>query len=210
MNVWSRLLDLVSPNRNEPTAKPESWRERIFIAAIALLTAIGLGGLWGIAAGSHDHHFAFDNVGKVPVLLIASSLVALPIGLFVFRLVATRGRTTDLIMAHAVGTFAGCATLALLAPLVALYQYSSSFAGVPVALGSAVLGAIVAFGVLVRVLRKIAPQSSRAHAGAVGLMLALQLAALAQLASMTTPVFPSRTPFGRGVDGIAHVQPESP
>lgn len=212
MELIPALLDLVSPARDhgegsrasgEP--RPLSRAERLLFAAVAFLSALALGALWGVAAGSHDGHFAFDNVGKVPVLLVGSSLVALPVGLLVFRLTTSRGRATDLVMAHAVGAFAGCLALALLAPLVALYQFSSSIAGTPVAVGSGVLGIVIAVAVLVRVLRKLAPGLvARTYGTSVALVLVLQVAALAQLASVTTPVFRSRTSFGKGVDGLVH------
>ncbi|MBK6697171.1 MAG: hypothetical protein IPG50_34030 [Myxococcales bacterium] len=210
MQVFPRLLDLVSPTRTDDSAANMSRTERAFFAAVALLVSVALGALWGVAAGSHDHHLALDNIGKVPVLVVGSSLVALPVALFVFRLLARGGRASDLMLAHAVGVFAGCLVLALLSPLVALYQFSSSFAGVPVALGSAVLSVVVAVGVVVRVLRKLAPEGSAAlYAPPVALALVLQLAALAQIASIATPVFPTRTPMGRGVDGLVqHAEPE--
>lgn len=206
-NVWNRLLALLSPRGADDPEDVDpsalSRVQRLSFAAAALLLAVVLGGVWGVAAGSHDHHLALDNIGKVPVLLVGSSLVALPVALFVFRLIARIGRATDLVLAHALGVFAGCVTLALLAPLVALYQYSSSFAGMPVAILSAVLALVVAVAIVVRVLRKLAPRGALAtYAAPVGLVLALQLAALAQLASVTTPVFPTRTLAGRGVDGL--------
>lgn len=204
MSTLFRLLDLVSPPREEASeTRPLTRAERLLFAALAFLAALGLGAIWGVAAGSHDGHLALDNIGKVPILLIGSSLVSLPVGLLVFRLTATRGRASDMLVAHASGAFTGCLALALLSPLVALYQYSSSFAGMPVAIATGVLGVVVAVAVLVRVLRKLSPDlAGRAYGAPVALILVLQLAALAQLASVTTPVFPTRTPMGRGVDGL--------
>lgn len=202
MELVPALLDLVSPG-GEP--RPLSRAERLLFAATSFLAALGLGALWGVAAGSHDGHLALDNVGKVPVLLLGSSLVALPVGLLVFRLTSTRGRVSDMLLAHAVGSFAGCLTLALLSPLVALYQFSSSFAGTPVALASGVIGVLVALMVVVRVLRKLSPGVAvRTYGAPLALVAMLQLAALAQLASVTTPVFRDRTPLGKGVDGLVH------
>ncbi|MFO0670212.1 MAG: hypothetical protein U0235_11380 [Polyangiaceae bacterium] len=205
MELFRRLLDLVGPSNADRPAPDDpdapsalSGPERLFFAATAFLAALGLGAVWGIAAGSHDAHLAVDNVGKVPVLLVASSLVSLPVALLVFRLTARQGRVTDLLMAHALGLFAGCLALALLSPLVALYQYTSSFAGMPVAVGSGVLGALVALLVVVRVIRKLSPGlAGRVYGAPIALVLVLQAAALAQLASVTTPVFPPAPRWGR-------------
>lgn len=210
MDLFRRLIDLVGPSSAEG-ASPEdpeaptalSGPERLFFAATAFLAALGLGGVWGIAAGSHDGHLAVDNVGKVPVLLVVSTLVALPVALLVFRLSARKGRVTDLLMAHSLGLFAGCLALALMSPLVALYQYTSSFAGMPAAVGSGLLGGLVALLVVVRVIRKLSPgMAGRVYGAPIALVLVLQGAALAQLASVTTPIFPHRTAVGQGVDGL--------
>lgn len=210
MVTFDRLLELVSPREATSESRALTRNERLLFAALAFLAALGLGAIWGVAAGSHDGHLALDNIGKVPVLLVGSSLVSLPVGLLVFRLTATRGRATDMMVAHALGAFTGCLSLALLSPIVALYQYSSSFAGVPVAIASAALGVIVAVLVLIRVLRKLSPEIAvRAYGVPVGLVLVMQLAALAQLASITTPVFPTRTPLGRGVDGLVNLPRET-
>ena len=209
MTVLHRLLDFVSPSRDDDSTSPALSRtQRVFFASVAMLAALALGAVWGVAAGSHDHHIALDNIGKVPVLLVGSSLVALPVALLVFKLLAKRGRATDLVLAHALGLFAGCLALALLSPLVALYQYSSSFAGMPVAVGTALLAIAIVVGIVIRVLHKLAPQGAiSTYAVPVALLLTLQIAALAQFASITTPVFPTRTPLGRGVDGLVHSSP---
>ena len=64
-------------------------------------------------------------------------------------------------------------------------------------------GALVALLVVVRVIRKLSPGlAGRVYGAPIALVLVLQAAALAQLASVTTPVFPTRTPMGQGVDGL--------
>jgi Kef-type K+ transport system membrane component KefB len=206
MHTLVELLDFVSPSdASRAAAKPpESRAGRLLLAVTAFLAALVCAGLWGLAAGSGSGRVAVGNLFEVPMLLVVSSLAALPAGLLAFRLTARGGRSTDLLVAHASAIFAGSLVLALLAPIVALYQHSSAFAGPIVAFATAVIGVGVACAVLLRTLGKlVAREKRRAFWPAVSLLLVLQLAALAQVASITAPVFPHRTAFGRGVDGLS-------
>ncbi len=203
-HAFSQLVDVVGPSRGE--ARPEIGRaQRIFLSSVAFLGALGLSAIWGVAAGSHAGHLGLASAIKVPLLLLASVLAALPLGLLVHRLTSKRGRSSDLVLGHAAATFTGALVLALLAPIVALYQYSSAWAGPVVALVSAAAAIIVAFAIFLRVLAKL-----QAGGGAwtdfvapVALLLVLQGAALFQLASISTPILPERTIIERGIDGVS-------
>jgi hypothetical protein len=181
-----------------------SRARRLFLAALAFVSALGLAALWGLAAGSSTRHFALVNAVSVPLLLLVSSAAALPVGLLVFRLTVRDASASDLVLGHAGAVFGATLVLALLAPIVALYQCSSSWAGPIVALGSAFLGLGVGFALLLRGLAKLAPDA-RARRGMlvpVALLCLLQIAAMLQLASIAPPVMPERTAFGRGVDAV--------
>jgi hypothetical protein len=208
MQSLVQLFDFVGPEGPSSSSTEPQGSRRLLLAAVACLAAIAFAGVWGVAAGSHAGRLAFDNAVKVPMLLVVSSLAALPASLLLFRLTARKGRVTDLLVGHSAGMFTGTLVLALLAPLVALYQYSSAWAGPMVAFVSAVIGILVGVAIAIRVLRKLLPgnEERRGAILPVGLLVVLQTAALLQLASMTSAVFPTRTMFGRGIDAISQTE----
>jgi hypothetical protein len=184
---------------------------RLFLAALAFLVALLLVGLWGVAAGSVGGHFALVNAVSVPLLLLVSSAAALPVVLIVLRLTTVEGSATDLVLGHSAAVFGASLVLALLAPIVALYQYSSSWAGPVVALGSVFVAFAVGLGLLLRGLGKLMPEprSRRGLVAPVVLLCALQGAALLQLAAIAPPVMPHRTVLGHGIDALAHTDTEA-
>lgn len=204
MNHVKQLLDLVGPQSEEP--KDLGPANRRMLAVLGLVGALPLAALWGIAAGSRPGHVALDNAFDVPLLVVISILAALPIGLFTFRLSTKSARVTEFLLAHSSALFASAAMLALLSPIVCLYQYSSPWAGPIVAVASAIAGGVVALVILFRVLAKLLPdpEARRTIALPVFLLLFLEAASLAQVSSVLSPVFSERTVFGRGVDA-AHV-----
>jgi Kef-type K+ transport system membrane component KefB len=204
------LFDLVSP---APSASvPDGRSKRLLLAVSALLSSVVLAGLWGLAANA-GVPAALGNALKVPMLLAVSGVASLPITVLVWKLTAgSRGRATDLVLAYAAAVFGGTMVLALLAPIVALYQHSSAWAGPWIAMASAAAGFGVACALFVRVLRKVGAAAAPLHRGVllpVALLAVTQLATLAQLASVTTPVFGQRTMFGRGIDGLSAVHEEA-
>ncbi|HWL87687.1 MAG TPA: hypothetical protein VNO21_17905 [Polyangiaceae bacterium] len=206
-HAFSQLVEVVGPSRGDGRAPEIGRAQRIFLSSMAFLGALALAAVWGIAAGSHGGHLGLTSAIKVPLLLLASVLAALPLGLLVHRLTAKRGRASDLVLGHAAATFTGSLVLALLAPIVALYQYSSTWAGPMVALASAAAAIGVAFAIFLRVLVKL--QNGGAWTdfiAPVALLLILQGAALFQLASISTPILPERTLIERGVDGLPAVE----
>jgi len=93
-------------------------------------------------------------------------------------------------------------TMLLLAPLVALYQFSSAWAGPVVAVLTVILAFICGIFVFVRMLHKLGAVGS-AIVVPVVLLAVVQLASLAQLSALAPPIMPTRTTFGHGIDGIA-------
>lgn len=205
MRSIEQLFVLLGPH---PFSEADVSRaRRLFLAALAFAAALALVALWGLAAGSTTGHVAIENAISVPLLLLVSSAAALPAGLLVFRLTIHDARVADLVLAYSAATFGASLVLALLAPLVALYQYSSVWAGPAMASGSAVIGLVTGFAFLMRGLAKLSPAPAlrRGMALPVGLVCALQIASVLQLAAIAPPVLPHRSVFGLGIDAIAHV-----
>jgi len=210
MHPFSLLFEFVGPKPVD--VKEVSHAQRYLVAVVGFLAALVSVGLWGVAAGTHDGHLALLNTVRVPMLLAVASLAALPIGLLVWKLTTSLGRGSDLVLGHAAATFTGSLVLAALAPIVVLYQQSSIWAGPTVALGSAILGALVALFALVRVVTKLvnSGQERRALMLPFALMFVVEAATLMQLAAIMPPIFPERTAFGRGIDGLSSVHNEAP
>jgi hypothetical protein len=203
MHPFAQILALLGPR---PLAAAETSRtQRLFLAALALVSALALSALWGVAAGSHDGRFAIGNALSVPLLLLMSSVASLPLGLLLFRLTVAEGRASDLVLGHAGAVFGGTLVMAFLTPIVALYQYSSSWAGPIVAHASAFVGMAIGLALLVRSLAKLVPEprARRGMLAPVALLCLAQGAALLQLSAIAPPVMPRRTVLGRGIDGIA-------
>ncbi len=202
------LVDFVSPRPRREA--PQSAVERGMLAATAVLSAVVLSGVWGLAANATGVASAFSNVVRVPVLLVVSALASLPAVLLVWKLVGIQGaRVTDMLVAYAVGLFGGALVLGALSPIVLLYQHSSASFGPVVAKVSAAAALAAGILVFVRVLGRLVSStvSRRLLLIPIALQLVLQVAALSQLASTTSPVFARRTVLGRGIDGW--VSPEA-
>lgn len=186
---------------------------RILLIASSLLAAIVLSGLWGLAATTTSLGAAGSNLVKVPTLILGSGLAAIPLVVVLWKLVGPpQSSVTSLLLAYAVALFGGALLLAVTAPIVAIYQYSSSFAGPSIAQVSAVLGFLGFMLLFIRALRRVSPVGTNLRKLAVpaSALLIVQVLAMAQLASSTTPVFKERTWFGRGVDGMRRNHVDSP
>jgi hypothetical protein len=202
MHAIQEILSFIGPR---PFAAVEmSQARRLLLAAVAFVAAPVLAAVWGVAAGSAANHLSLMNAVSVPMLLLVSSAAALPVVAIVFRLTAAEGRVSDLVLGHAGAVFGASLVLALFAPIVALYQYSSSWAGPLVALGSALMAMAIGFALLLRGLAKLVPAGGgrRSLILPAGLLCVLQIAALLQLAAIAPPVMPHRTLLGHGVDGL--------
>ncbi len=209
-----QLIGNRTPAENQPDPASNLTRtQRTLLVVVSLLAAIALSAIWGLAATSTTMSASLGNVIKIPTLLIGSGLAALPLVCVLWKLAGpTETRLSAMLLAYATSLFGGTLVLAVSAPLVAIYQHSSTWAGPRIALASAVV-AVVAFGFLFwRTLRRVAgPTVSlpKLALPAVALIV-VQALALAQLASATTPVFRDRTSFGHGIDSLRGQQSELP
>lgn len=198
------VVDLFHLLAGTPEARvPEGRARRAMIAVVAMLAGIVCAGIWGACATS-SFAAATSNILKVPMLLIVSALATLPAVLFFAKVFSgSNTRASALLLAYSSAFFGGTVTLAVLAPIVALYEHSSSFFGPHAALASAAVAFVVAVVLLVRTIRRVAsgvPRKSLLFP--VAALVLLQGAALAQLSASVSPVFDHRTPFGHGVDGL--------
>lgn len=200
----------------ELTFQPSRHARTMTISGALLLAAL-LFGVWGVALNTTSVSAALANFVKVPMLVFASGFAAVPLVVLLWKLFGPKGaRGTALVMAYALALLGGGAVLAMVTPLVAIYQHSSTWFGMHVAVATAIAGCLATVWLLVRVLRKLTYGSSRSAFGPAFGLVFVQLAALSQLASVTSPVFNVRTPFGRGIDGAhqteepSHVQPVDP
>ena len=111
---------------------------------------------------------------------------------------------TDAFLHAPLERFSVLSFLIWLAPLVLLYQLSSSWAGPYVAIGSALVAVAGGLFLVSRALRKLSAGAGMSSlALPVVMLVVVQVAGLSQLASIVPPIFHERTAFGRGVDGIA-------
>lgn len=177
---------------------------RLQLTVMALLGAMVLSGLWGMAAGSSSLSQALANVLKVPMVVLISSLVALPAGLLTWKLSGARMRGTDLVVSLAAGVFCGTAVMAVMAPVVALYYHSSAWAGPFLGMGS--VWTAIAVGAVIFVRNAL----HRASAGArkrdvffpVAVTAVMHLAVMMQLVALAAPILPELTVFDGGIDQL--------
>jgi hypothetical protein len=204
------LSDLLQLVVAAPSAKaPEGRARRGVLAFVGLLGGVVCAGIWG-ACATANLAGATSNLVKVPMLLVVSALATLPAVLFFTQLFGGgRTRASDLFLAYSAAFFGGTLTLAVLSPIVALYEHSSRFFGPYASMASVVAGLAVAVVLLVRTLRRVASSATpwTTFLPSVIALVVLQGAALAQLSSSVSPVFDHRTRFGHGVDGLQSSSP---
>jgi len=188
-----------------PLPEEEDGRSRrLQLVAAALLASLVFAGLWGLAAGSSSPVLALANLYKVPMVVLVSTLAAIPAGLLTWKLSGADCRATDLLLSFATAVFAASLVLATSAPLVALYYHSSTWAGPALALGSVLLA--VATGLLLfgrGVWLRLSGMTSRLRVVPAVLVLAVvQLACLVQLVALASPILPEWTLFDGGIDAF--------
>jgi len=202
MHTISWLVDFVGPNHAVATTEDASKSRRLLATCVATLLALASASLWGVIVGARGH-LSLSNVFTVPMLICTSALSALPLALFALKLTSQKVHATDLLLSYTSAAFAGCTTLLLLAPLVAIYQHSSSLIGGAVGPVSACIAFVVGAWVFFRSLYKVHGQGAlRALAAPVILLVVVQAASLVQLASLSNPLFGARTLLGHGIDGV--------
>jgi hypothetical protein len=202
---FSTLLDLVC---GKPLSAEDSGRSRrLGIAVSALLTSLVFAAIWGVAAGSRLPSLAIANLYKLPMVILLSSVGALPAGLLTWKLIGAPGRASDLVIAFVSGTLAGTLVLAVLAPLVALYYHSSLWAGPMLGQGSAILALLVAVVVFARsIFGGPGREGSRAKLTfPVAVLATVKVAMLMQLIALASPILPERTIFSHGIDHLTDI-----
>lgn len=175
---------------------------RFQLGLISWLAALAFAAVFGAAAGSSSLALALGNVVKVPVVVLLSSLCALPAGFLAWKLSGARIAASDLLLSFGSAVFAGTLVLAVTSPLVALYYHTSAWAGPALGIGSVFLSLIVASALFIkgassRVDKKA---SRRTIAFPVVVLLFMQTATLLQLVAMASPILPEVTVFDGGID----------
>lgn len=168
------------------------------------LGALLLAALWGLAAGSSSLLLALGNAYKLPMVVLLSSICAVPAGLLALRLTGARYSGRDLVLSFATSVFAGSLVLAVLSPLVALYYNTSAWAGPYLGLGSACAAILVAVLSFVRgtIVRAEPGVDRQLLAVPIVVMVFMQLAALLQLIALASPILPETTIFDSGIDHV--------
>jgi hypothetical protein len=184
-------------------SEDEGSARRMQLVVGALLMSLALATVWGVSAGSSVARLAAANAYKLPLIVLISSLSALPAGLLAFKLSGTVGRASALVLAFASGVLAGTLVLAVLSPLVALYYNSSSWAGTWLGLGSIFASLATGTFIYLRAIVRQTRAGGRAGMLVSGLvLLTVKLATIVQLVALFSPILPERTVFDRGVDRV--------
>lgn len=196
------LLDLVSGN--PPAEEAAGTARRMDLVLQAGLATVGLAAVYGLAAGSTELRLALANIYKVPMVILLSSLCALPAALLTWKLTSAPNKATDLLLGVASGNLAAALVLAALAPVVALYYHTSSWLGAALALGVATLGTAVGMFTLARAVFRRAPEMASKVAIALPLLVLMvtQIATLVQFIHVASPIIPEVTVFDGGADAM--------
>ena len=205
----NRLSQLMTLTCGGQLDRPVTRAHETMLAVFAIVAALALSSLWGIAAGSSSAALAIANAYKVPMVILLSALTALPAGLVALRLTNAKLTAIELSSAFARAIFGGSLVLATLAPLVAIYYHTSSNAGVPIAMGSVFVAlgtATLLFGraVAKRMLENTGSQTSSRMASliAVIVLVTLFVAALMQYVALASPIIGEVTRFDGGFDTV--------
>lgn len=204
METRSQLAQLMTLTVAGELDPPSSRAQHTMLSVLAILASLALASLWGVAAGSASVTLSIANAYKVPIVVLLSAVTALPAGVVTLRLTGAGLGARELASAFATSIFAGTLVLATLAPLVAIYYHTSSKAGVPLALGSVFVSLATASLLFGRaVARRVSGRPGRAASIlAVGVLVALFLAALLQYVALASPIIGEVTPFNGGFDAV--------
>lgn len=200
----SQLSQLMTLTTRGELPHPLTRANQLVMTISAIVCALLLSSIWGIAAGSSSSALAIANSYKVPMVIFLSALTALPAGLVALRLANARLAAMDLITSFATAIFSGTLVLATLAPLVAIYYHTSSRAGVPLALGSVFVALGTATLLFARaVKRKLGNESRMASLIPVIILVVLFSAALMQFVALASPIIgQAGTVFDGGFDTV--------
>jgi hypothetical protein len=200
----SQLSQLMTLTCRGELPHPLTRASQLVMTISAIVCALVLSSIWGVAAGSSSTALAMANSYKVPMVIFLSALTALPAGLVALRLANAKLAAMDLITSFATSIFSGTLVLATLAPLVAIYYHTSSRVGVPLALGSVFVALGTATLLFSRaVKRKLGTESRIASLIPVVILVVLFSAALMQYVALASPIIGhAGTVFDGGVDTV--------
>ncbi len=177
---------------------------RLQLGVLAWLAALVFAAIFGAAAGSSSLGLALGNVVKLPVVVLLSTLCALPAGFLAWKLSGEAISGSNLLLSFGSAVFSGTLVLAALSPLVALYYHTSAWAGPALGVGTVFLSLFVASALFVRgaSARVKEKRSRKGIIAPVFVLLFMQSATLLQLVALASPILPEVTVFDGGVDRI--------
>jgi hypothetical protein len=180
---------------------------RAQIIVRATLASVVFAALYGLAVGSTDVGLAVGDLYKLPMVLLLSTVCAVPVALLTRKLLGGPNRASDLLLGAAAGNFTASLVLVSLSPIVALYYHTSGHLGGVLALCTGGLAAALGFWNAARAVWSRRPDGlalSRLPGLVVplGVMIFAQMASLAQFIHVASPILPEVTVFDGGVDRI--------
>lgn len=199
--TFHELLDLTFGSKDPSPTRGARQRQLILSA---LLLSLGFAAIYGLAAGSRSLPLALANLYKLPMIVLISTVCAVPAGTLAWKLSGTSASLSDVFVRHAGAVLAGTAVLCVLAPLLAVYYQTSSWAGPLMAMGVSSLAVCVA---LIQGVRKTIESRSEGESRAAALvplavLAFVQLATMLQLVALASPIVPEVTGFEGGLDGF--------
>lgn len=203
MNKFMELFELASGKTLSP--EQEASTHRLQLVVRATLVSVGFAAFYGLAAGSTDLGIALGNLYKVPMVILLSTLCALPIGLLSWKLLGGTNRASDLLLGVASGNFTASLVLAALAPIVALYYHTSGHLGGVLAMSTASIAVLLGFLNVARTVWNRRPKvvelvNLPGLLVPVAVMIFAQQAALLQFIHVASPILPEVTVFDGGAD----------
>ena len=202
LETLKNLFDLAGGHKVKGEDDGPATRTRIIL--LSGLASIVFAAIYGVAAGSTDMTLAMTNIYKMPMVVVLSSLSALPAGLLTWKLIGAKNRASDLVMGLASATFSGTLVLAVLAPLVALYYHTSGYLGGTLAMGAASLALLTGLVIMLRAVWTRVPKGTGLLSVGlpVAVIMGIQLATLLQFIYVASPILPEVTVFDGGADAI--------
>jgi hypothetical protein len=200
LQLFSDLLD-VARGRAPDDLGPA---QRVRLAATAALSSLGFAAAWGVAAGATDPTLALSNAAKVPMVVLFSTLAAVPAGMLAHRLSGSTESTRGMLLSFSGCVFVGTLVAAVLAPLVAVYYLTSAWAGPYLGMGSAFLAVGVAGLLFLR--GALRSEDRRARLIPKLVIAAVTLGVMPQFIHLASPILPEHTPFDEGIDVVDSVR----
>lgn len=202
MKLLQALQEVIGGSRAELESEGTARQLRLALAATGA-TALAAA-LYGVSVAGADPTLAVGNLLKVPMVVVLSTVAALPGGLLAARLTDAQIDTSSIITSLASANFTGSLVLVSAAPVVGLYYLTgSSFSGY-LGLGAAFFAEVVAAWVFFRAASKRRPEDVRKRDILLPLLviMGIQVVTLVQLIGIASPILPEVTPFSHGMEGL--------